>query len=169
MAMSKITYYADSTVRVTSEWVRLGEKVYSVADIKSVKVKCAQPKSLRELPYFLMIVGSITTFTLLNVKHLFPRDWESILPGMLSLSAIIGFAGLVLLPAQAVLTPACIYAVRLRGSFGEASPFASDDEQYVSKVVDAIGTAINVAARVATDLESAELPFSSPSTVDAQA
>jgi hypothetical protein len=28
------------------------EKIYPMSEIKSVKVKCAQPDSMKELPYF---------------------------------------------------------------------------------------------------------------------
>jgi hypothetical protein len=123
-----------------------------MADIKSVKVKCAQPDSLKEMPYFLMILGSITTFTLLNLKEIFPRAWEGVMPSILMVGVLIGLAGMAMLVAQMVMKPQCIYAIRLCGTFGKATPFASDDEQYVNKVIDAIKTAVSASANASTSL-----------------
>lgn len=156
--MSETTYYADSTVRVTSEWIRLGEKIYSIADIKSAKIKCAQPDSLKEMPYFLMILGSITTFTLLNLKEIFPRAWEGVMPSILMMGVLVGLAGMAMLVAQMVLKPQCIYAIRLRGTFGNATPFASDDEQYVNKVLGAIKTAMSASTNTSTSISDSAQP-----------
>lgn len=157
--MPDITYYSDSAVQVSSEWVKLGGKIFSVAEIDSVKMRSAQSDATRELPYFLMIAGSITTFVLLNVQQIFPRDWQTLMPRILMAGLVIGLLGLALLLLQTFLKSEYLYAVKLSGSFGHAIPFASDDQRYVHKIISAI--------EVAMSDQPQEMPVSAPITVDA--
>src|SRR5437762_7929046 len=45
--MAEEIYYADYNVKITSDWARLGQQVYQVADIGAVAVQTAQPKPPR--------------------------------------------------------------------------------------------------------------------------
>jgi len=157
--MPEITYYSDSAVQVSNEWVKLGGKIYSVAEINSVKMRSAQSDATREVPYFLMIAGSITTFVLLNIQQVFPKEWEALMPRILMLGLIIGLAGLGLLLLQTFLKSDYLYAIKLSGAFGDVIPFASDDQRYVHKIISAI--------EVAMSDQPKEMPVSAPITVDA--
>src|SRR5688500_8971724 len=141
--MPEMTYYSDSAVQVSNEWVKLGGKIYAVAEIDSVKMRAAQSNATREVPYFLMIAGSITTFVLLNIQEIFPSDWEVLMPRILMLGLIIGLAGLGLLLLQTFLKSDYLYAIKLTGAFGEVIPFASDDQRYVQKIINAINLAMD--------------------------
>lgn len=157
--MADMTYYSDSAVQVSSEWVKLGGKIYPVGEIESVKMRSAQSDATRELPYFLMIAGSIITFLLLNLQEIFPRDWEALLPRILMVGLGIGLAGLGILLLQTFRKQQYLYAIKLSGSFGHATPFASDDLRYVQKIISAINVAIQ-------DLPQ-EMPASAHVTADA--
>jgi hypothetical protein len=157
--MPEITYYSDSAVQVSNEWVKLGGKIYSVSEIDSVKMRSAQSDPTRELPYFLMIAGSITTFVLLNLQQMFPKDWESLVPRVLIFGLLVGIAGLGLLLLQTFLKSDYLYAIKLSGTFGDALPFASDDQRYVQKIINAI--------KLAIDDQPQEMPASARITVDA--
>ncbi|HYP39640.1 MAG TPA: DUF6232 family protein [Chloroflexia bacterium] len=141
--MTDFTYYADSSVQITSDWVKLGEKTYRVSDIKSAKVWSTQADPMRELPYFLLIAGSFTMFALNNFRSIFPRQWESMIPFVLAFGMIIGLAGFGILLAQMFRKSEYIYILRLTGTFGTTSPFASDDERYVQKIADAMQLALS--------------------------
>lgn len=155
--MAEITYFSDSAVQVSSDWVKLGGKIYSVNDIKSVKVRSAQPAIVRDLPYLLMIAGSITTFLLLNIQQIFPSDWEDLMPAFLIAGLGIALVGLGVLIVQSFLRTDYLYAVSLSGSFGKVSPFASDDPHYVNTVASAINNAIG---------SRLEMPMASTVTAD---
>ncbi len=157
--MPEISYYSDSAVQVSNEWVKLGGKIYSVAEIDSVKMRSAQSDATRELPYFLMIAGSIITFVLLNLQQIFPNEWEEFVPRVLILGLLIGIAGLGLLLLQTFLKSDYLYAIKLSGTFGDALPFASDDPRYVQKIISAI--------KLAIDDQPQEMPASARVTVDA--
>jgi hypothetical protein len=157
--MPETTYYSDSAVQISNEWVKLGGKIFSVAEIDSVKMQSAQSDVTRELPYFLMIAGSITTFVLLNLQQMFPNDWDALVPRILMLGLLVGIVGLGILLLQTFLKSDYLYAIKLSGTFGEALPFASDDQRYVQKVYGAI--------KLALDERPQQMPVSAPITVDA--
>ena len=157
--MPEITYYSDSAVQVSNEWVKLGGKIYSVSEIDSVKMRSAQSDATRELPYFLMIAGSITTFVLLNIQQILPNNWEEFVPRVLILGLLVGIAGLGLLLLQTFFKSDYLYAIKLSGTFGDALPFASDDQRYVQKIISAI--------KLAIDDQPQEVPSAARVTVDA--
>jgi len=157
--MPDTTYYSDSAVQVSNEWVKLGGKIYAVAEIESVKMRAAQSNAMRDVPYFLMIAGSMITFVLLNIREVFPNDWEVMMPRILMLGIIIGVSGLGLLLLQTFLKSDYLYAIKLTGSFGEVTPFASDDQRYVQKIISAIDLA-------RTD-QPQDIPVPNRMTVDA--
>jgi hypothetical protein len=152
--MTDITYYADSSVQITSDWVKLGEKTYRMSDIKSATVWSTQADPMRELPYFLLIAGSFTMFLLNNFRSVFPRDWEHILPFVLGFGMIIGLAGFAILLSQMFRKSDYIFILRLTGTFGTISPFASDDERYVQKIADAMKLALSNRQVEAPSLEA---------------
>ena len=157
--MAEITYYSDSSVQISSEWVKLGGKIYPVAEIDSVSMRSAQSDSSRDLPYFLMIAGSITTFVLLNAQQIFPNDWEVLVPRMLVVGLVLAVVGIAVLVVQSLLKKDYIYGVKLSGTFGDAIPFASDDPRYVQKIISAIEIAIMSQVQ--------NLPVSAPIAADA--
>src|SRR3712207_6337985 len=116
--MTDVTYYADSSVQVTSDWVKLGEKTYRVSDIKSAKVWSTQADPIRELPYFFLIAGSFTMFVLNNFRTVFPSEWEHAVPFLLAFGMILGVTGFGILLAQMFRRSEYIYILRLRGTFG---------------------------------------------------
>jgi len=157
--MTDTTYYSDSAVQVSNEWVKLGGKIYAVAEIESVKMRAAQSNAMRDVPYFLMIAGSMITFVLLNIREVFPNDWEVMMPRILMLGIIIGVSGLGLLLLQTFLKSDYLYAIKLTGSFGEVTTFASHDQRYVQKIISAIDLA-------RTD-QPQDIPVPNRMTVDA--
>jgi hypothetical protein len=141
--MPEIVYYSDSFVRVTSEWVKLGDKTYRLADIRSLRVWSTQTEPLRELPYFLILAGSFTTFGLLNIQHIVSDNWQNVVLWLFWTGIAIGLAGLVVLLVQMLWKARCLYGITLIGSFGMTTPYASDDEQHVRQVAAAIHTALD--------------------------
>jgi hypothetical protein len=136
------TYFVDNTIKITSEWVKLGGKSYPTAEITSVRMRSLHADTLRELPTFLVIAGSFLMFALINIHYVFPTGWE----GVLQLGAVIGMllsvAGLVMLVLNTLMKTQCLYVVQLSGNFGDIYPFASDDAVYVRSIVSAIRTAL---------------------------
>ena len=141
--MEEETYFVDSTIKVTSDWVKLGGKSYSVADIASVRMRSLQADTLRELPTFLVIAGSILMFALLNLHYVFPVGWEQVVQLGAIVGMLLSIAGLVMLVLSLLLKTECIYVVQLKGTFGNACPFGSSDPTYVRAVVDAIRQALD--------------------------
>ena len=140
--MDEETYVVDSTIKITSEWVKFGGKSYPTAEITSVRMRSLHADTLRELPTFVVIAGSILMFALINLYYIFPTGWE----GVLQMGAVIGMllsvAGLVMLVLNNLLKTQCLYVVQLKGSFGDICPFASDDAAYVRSMVSAIKDAL---------------------------
>ncbi|MDQ3928283.1 MAG: hypothetical protein M3328_03945 [Chloroflexota bacterium] len=56
---------------------------------------------------------------------------------------VIGLAGFAILLSQMFRKSDYIYILKLTGTFGTTSPFASDDERYVEKIADALKLALS--------------------------
>src|SRR5687768_4211033 len=125
--MEEETYFSDSTIKITSDSVKLSGKSYPIVDIASVRMRSLQADPLRELPTFLVVVGSILMFALLNLHYVFPVGWEQVTQMGAIVGMLLSVAGLVMLVLSMVLKSECIYVVHLKGTFGDACPFASDD------------------------------------------
>jgi hypothetical protein len=140
--MSGVLYYSDGFIEVTGEYAKFGGRAYSLSDVNSVKVWSAPTEPFRELPYFLIVAGSLTTFGLLNIRPSVQEDWESTVAMLFLLGVAIGLVGLAVLVIQMLWKTRCVYAVMLGGKFGTAVPYASDDERYVRRIATAIHLAL---------------------------
>jgi hypothetical protein len=141
--MEEETYFSDSTIKITSDSVKLSGKSYPIVDIASVRMRPLQADPLRELPTFLVVVGSILMFALLNLHYVYPVGWAQVTQVGAIVGMLLSVAGLVMLVLSMVLKSECIYVVHLKGTFGDACPFASDDAEYVRSIVAAIKQAIS--------------------------
>ena len=156
--MQEFVYYSDNSTKITDEWAKLGGKSFRIADLQSVVVCTTQTDSARNLPTFLIVAGSLLMFGVTNLQNFFPIEWEGLVPTAHMLGILIALAGLTILTIQMVLKSDYIYMVSMSGTFGNACPFASDDEQYVRKVAAALQTALKD--------RRAEVPAGAPSLAD---
>lgn len=140
--MQEYVYYSDNSTKITDEWARLGGKSFRLSDIQSVEVCSTQTDSSRNLPSFLVVAGSLLMFGVSNLQNFFPIGWDGLVPTTHLLGILIALAGITILIIQMLLKSDYIYMVSMRGTFGNACPFASDDELYVRKVAAAIQTAL---------------------------
>lgn len=141
--MQEVTYYSDGYIQVTSEWIKLGERSYRVGEVREVEVCTTQVDTLRDAPYFLVTAGAITTFGFYNLERFLPKAWESVLSIVLALGILMGLLGLAVLLRQMFKKSESLYVLRLGGTFGHASPYASDDERYVCRIASAIKLSLN--------------------------
>jgi hypothetical protein len=140
--MQEIVHYSDSSTKITSESARLGGKSYRLADITSVNVLSTQTDRARNVPSFLIVVGSLLMFAVTNLQHFLPISWESAMPVASVLGMLIALAGLTIIIMQMVMKTDHIFIISIDGTFGSACPFASDDERYVRAIVTALRAAL---------------------------
>jgi hypothetical protein len=140
--MDQEFYFDDSMIKITDDSVKFGARSYPIVNITSVRMRHLQADTLRELPTFLVVAGSILMFALINLHYLFPSDWEQILQMGAITGMLLSVAGLVMLVLSFFFKSSTIYVVHLKGSFGDACPFASDDPSYTRSLVAAISRVI---------------------------
>ncbi|HKP54669.1 MAG TPA: DUF6232 family protein [Chloroflexia bacterium] len=140
--MQELVYYSDSSTKITGEYARLGGKSYRLADLTSVSVSATQTDRARNVPSFLIVVGSLLMFSVTNLQRFFPVALEDMIPATSVLGMLIALAGLTVLIMQMVMKTDHIFILSINGTFGSACPFASDDEEYVRKIAQALNLAI---------------------------
>lgn len=141
--MEEEKYFSDGSVKITNEYIKLGGKSYRLDDIASVKMRSAQTDSMRDVPTFLVISGSILMFTLINLQSIIPVGWEDAVRIGAIAGMLLSIAGLVMLVLSMIMKAEYLYIVHLSGTFGSACPLASDDETYIQNVVASIHRAIS--------------------------
>jgi len=140
--MQERIFYSDTGTRITSEYVRLGSKSFHISDISSVSVQTTQTDSARNLPSFLLVVGSLLMFGVTNMRGLLPADWENALPIAILAGMLISMSGLTVLVIQMFLKSDYLYILSINGLFGSVCPVASDDEKYIRKLASALTSAM---------------------------
>jgi hypothetical protein len=140
--MQELVYYSDNATKITNDTIKLGGKSYRLADLSSVDVGRTQTDPSRNAPSFLVVAGSLLMFTVNNLQEFIPVEWDVMLPFTLALGVLIALSGLIILVMQMLLKTDYIYMVCIKGTFGTACPFASDDEHYVRTVANALRTAL---------------------------
>ena len=155
--MHEIVYHSDISTKITGETVKLGGKSYRLADISAVSVSAVQTDRARNVPAILIVLGSLLMFAVTNFQAVSPSTWEALLPIASVLGMLIAMAGLTVLIIQMALKTDHIFIVHLKGTFGSACPFASDDEQYVRKIASALRIALK-------EQQSGVSPASLPTT-----
>jgi len=161
--MAEVIYYADYNVKITSDWARLGQQVYQVADIGAVAVQTAQPKPPRTclwkwIPNLAKLALAIGTMNLviLTLNWLVVPD-SSFLKTLLSfLSGLLWFlyAGVMLLSSrQASLLPKPVTTIQLNGTFGNVDAITTNDAGYAQMIAFAINQAVARRAATVTDAQ----------------
>jgi hypothetical protein len=140
--MDETTYMTDGTVRISSEAIKLGGKIYSLSEVRSVRMRTIQSDHLRDLPYYLVVVGAIMLFGITNLDALLGGVLEGVVQVTSLFGVLISLSGLVMLVMNSLVKGECLYVVQIEGEFGSSCPFASDDQRYVRNVVAAIRQAI---------------------------
>lgn len=154
--MKELIYYSDTGTRITGEYARLGGKSFQLADISSISVQTTQTDSARNLPSFLLVVGSLLMFGVINMRNVFPADWENTMPIAILAGMLVSMAGLTVLIIQMFLKSDYVYILSINGAFGCVCPVASDDEKYVRKLATALRSALQ---------ESRESPIAMPAPI----
>lgn len=153
--MKELIYYSDTGIKITGEQAKLGGKSFNLSDITSVKVQTTQTDTARNLPSFLLVIGSLLMFGLTNLRAVIPAALENIAPMAVLAGMLLSMAGITILVIQMVLKTDYMYILSINGKFGGACPVASDDERYIRKLASALTTALNESREEASEVSSA--------------
>lgn len=117
--MDERTFYQDSAVTVTQSRFVVSGKTYAMRNISSVHVGKIEPSKT-----------GATILLVLGILFCFSNDIRALGIVMLVLGAI----WMLLLKNQ--------YAVRISSNSGEANGLVSKDQNYITKIVDAVNDAM---------------------------
>lgn len=132
------TYYSDSQVQVTDEWIKLKDKAYPVSAIKSAKLAKLYSDPLvvwsRPLKWSgaLFLLASFGAYFIASARA---ADL-TLLIGALALLGVQNFIIGYLIGESR--QPDYTYVLALRGRFGKANALVSKDESYIQDVLQAI-------------------------------
>jgi hypothetical protein len=145
-SMEEVTYYADDDVSVTSEQVKLGDKIYPLADVKWVRLVW-QPRGWRigsiRIPTLLvtiLIAFAAYSVAALLFQEVLPTDSDSIVPYVLA--AAVGLITQVVITYRLQATGHYRYVLGISGTSGTDRSFSSPDVQYLTKIESTIKTAL---------------------------
>ena len=140
--MYRDTYYADNSIQVTDEWVKLNNLAYPISDIRAAKLSKVSNDPVRAWARPLIWSGALI-FIGVFWAYFAAVDEGKDLSGLVTLVGLLAAINLVVgLIIKEFRKPQYVYVASIVGKFGRTTAVESKDEGYVRRVVEAIRKAI---------------------------